>query len=151
MIRENITPEGPDTESVVVSRNYRGMLYVYYCCEGCGHHHSVPAEQFKWNGSFSHPTLSPDVRHFVEAQDNGKKTICRYFVRNGVIQYSDESRHKLAGQHVALKQTTPRAVFPHFYDGVLYETDDPQEGDPQEESDDPQEDSDELPEHWSRG
>lgn len=104
--REGIVALSPDRE-----------LLVYWCagCEGV-HRVNVKADMrpaWDWNGDVNKPTLSPSIREFWPARDAEKypdgseypakpeSTRCHHFLREGVIEYLDDSAaHQLRGHHV---------------------------------------------------
>lgn len=84
----------------------------YHYCPGCQHAHSVgidgsapQGQNWSLSQGPNGPTLSPSVRSFWPAcEDNGhvERTLCHYFLADGVIQYLDDSSgHALRG-HVPL-------------------------------------------------
>jgi hypothetical protein len=74
-------------------------------CPGCGCGHRVPVKQsyggalaWAWNGSENLPTLEPSlVYNFM---DPGSR--CHSLVRDGRIEFLQDSHHALAGQIVSL-------------------------------------------------
>lgn len=64
--------------------------------------HRVPVSRegktkkaWAWNGSVEKPTLSPSVNC---------PGVCHFFLREGVIDFCKDSKHKLAGQKVPLQE-----------------------------------------------
>lgn len=87
-----------------ILKDMAGTNYLLYWCEGCGHIHHVPAERWSFNGNVDSPTISPSVRHFyTHPETKAEKTVCHYFIRDGVMQFCSDSPHKLAGQNAPLK------------------------------------------------
>lgn len=84
-----------------------GTNAVIYECPGCKHTHSVPAERWNFNGDVIRPTLSPSVRHYYTRPTGEEITTCHYFVRDGRIEFCNDSRHSLAGQTVDLPDIDP--------------------------------------------
>lgn len=79
-------------------------------CDGCGHGHGVwtsaPNKEgaiWKFNGDMENPTITPSILVYeIDGETKQKKTVCHSFVTNGMIQYLNDSVHKLAGQTVPL-------------------------------------------------
>jgi hypothetical protein len=72
-------------------------LYVFHC-PGCRYGHNVEVPRWAWNGSFDKPTFSPSL--LVNKDDAGSR--CHSFVRDGKIQFLQDSHHELRGQTVDL-------------------------------------------------
>jgi hypothetical protein len=76
-----------------------GDTHLIYYCPGCKNNHSVPTQRWNWNGSIEKPTLSPSVRHFFPVIGNRpEKTICHYFIVDGVIDFCGDCEHNLRGK-----------------------------------------------------
>ena len=73
----------------------------HFHCPGCGYSHwfrtKGPKPCWTWNGDMDKPTLSPSL--LVRG-----KYRCHSFVKNGMIQFLNDSDHKLAGATVPLKK-----------------------------------------------
>lgn len=94
------------------------MLWIW--CPGCDEHHAVRVDPggWTWNGSEESPTISPSilVRGTKPINDDeaerimrGEKIepipyICHSFVKDGKIQFLNDSTHALAGQTVELPE-----------------------------------------------
>jgi hypothetical protein len=92
----------------VIAHHWNGNLY--YWCEGCKECHGVPSQRWNWNGSLDRPTLSPSVRHYVTYTVGGaERTVCHYFIREGMIEYCGDCSHELKGQ------TRPLCEIPDGY------------------------------------
>lgn len=91
-------------EGIVALTSDRELLA--YWCHGCQRLHMVnvvsdmrPA--WRWNGDVDKPTLSPSIRTFWPANEaRAEETRCHHFLRDGVIEFLDDSaEHELRGQH----------------------------------------------------
>lgn len=106
--------------------NANGVTYsaIYHWCQACDQLHGVwvneqpqdTKEKPRWtfNGSMERPTFEPSVRVFsnydendVKLPNNGERTLCHYFVRDGMIDYCGDSPHAYKGQKVPLKDIPP--------------------------------------------
>lgn len=90
-----------------------GQTGISFFCPGCQSAHSVPVaggepgRNWTFNGDFDNPTLSPSIRVYVPAgsdKESGEtwpeRTECHSFVRNGEIEFLDDSAaHSLRGVH----------------------------------------------------
>ena len=93
--------------------------HLIFWCPGCNSHHAAIVDGSRgwtWNGSFTHPTISPSilVKGTVPITDDEharimrgepiqpRDLICHSFVRDGMIEYLSDSTHSLAGQTVPL-------------------------------------------------
>lgn len=93
---------------------------IQFYCPGCNRMHEISDKDGGWqfNGDFENPTFSPSVlvkgTHWItdegiEIVRNGgeverRKFICHSFVKNGHIQYLNDSTHDLAGQTIELPE-----------------------------------------------
>ncbi len=70
-----------------------------FICPACKIQHFifVGPNQREWNGSLDNPTVSK-----VRAVFDGGATRCNFTITDGVISYTSESTHTLAGQSVNL-------------------------------------------------
>lgn len=73
-----------------------GVKYIRLHCPGCGDEHLLSVKIHQWDGSMDAPTISPSLLH------DGPKGRCHSFIKNGNIQFLNDSNHKLAGQTVPL-------------------------------------------------
>jgi len=91
-----------------VSHNeYEG--YSFYC-PGCKHLHVFYTKhpkgvQWSFNGDFEKPTFSPSLRNRSNAP--GMPQVCHLFVRDGMIEFCNDSDHELAGKTVPLAEESP--------------------------------------------
>ena len=93
--------------------------YIHYCpgCEDMHHFYTNGKMHANWsfNGNVEKPTFEPSMRVFSSAR-NGKpeRTWCHYFLRDGVIEFLDDSSgHKLRGK-------VPLPELPEFAQGDKY-------------------------------
>jgi Family of unknown function (DUF6527) len=71
-------------------------------CEGCQSYHLFDL-RWTFNGDFDKPTFSPSMLvNATQEVDNAPR--CHYFLRNGKIQYLDDSTHNLKGKTIELKE-----------------------------------------------
>jgi hypothetical protein len=78
-------------------------------CPGCGESHLIYTEkkrQVNWgfNGDGEKPTFNPSVKISWGKNQTGVERICHYFIRNGEIQFCDDSTHHLRGKTVPLEE-----------------------------------------------
>lgn len=82
-----------------------------YWCPGCDSLHCIPINPVKgdngagWDftGTLENPTYSPSQLSTWNGGRLGKdKCVCHTFIRDGQIQFLNDSTHKLAGQTVPL-------------------------------------------------
>jgi hypothetical protein len=83
-----------------------------FFCPGCQSMHGVwvrqpnptTGAQWTWNGSAERPTFAPSIVIYGEPSEGRKTRVmrCHSFIRDGRIQYLDDSEHGLRGQTVAL-------------------------------------------------
>lgn len=107
-------------------RREDGVTYsaIYHWCQACDGLHGVWVNEqpqdaklsprWTFNGNMERPTFSPSVRCFSNHDDDGNKlpnggerTLCHYFVEDGMIRYCDDSPHAYKGQKVPLKDIPP--------------------------------------------
>lgn len=77
-------------------------------CPGCEYGHAVAVNgarmengaAWQWNGSLGAPTFQPSL--LINKDLQGDSPRCHSFVKNGRIQFLNDSTHKLAGQTVEL-------------------------------------------------
>jgi hypothetical protein len=72
----------------------RGFLYIFWC-PGCNteHNFDVREDQWTFDGDWEKPTFSPSLA----------LPKCHLFVRNGVIEYLHDCKHRLAGKDVPMQ------------------------------------------------
>lgn len=79
---------------------------VYLWCPGCKEYHSVCVDPggWTWNGNEESPTINPSIKvsGYREEYGPGERTLCHSFVRDGKIQFLNDSAHSLVGQTVEL-------------------------------------------------
>jgi hypothetical protein len=82
----------------------RGLLFY---CPGCKFGHFFQVEKgpeydgapiWEWNGDIERPTFSPSL-----GVNMSTEVRCHLFVRDGMIQFLNDSHHALAGQTVAME------------------------------------------------
>ena len=80
-----------------------GQRGLHLWCPGCNAVHSVRTDPpgWTWNGDVEKPTLSPSILH-NPGRENPSHEICHSFVRDGRIEFLNDSTHALAGQTVDL-------------------------------------------------
>ena len=69
-------------------------------CPGCECLHHIQTNKsempyWNFNGNLEQPTVSPSVR-----VRGGKDYVCHFFIRDGKIEFLNDSTHKLSGQTV---------------------------------------------------
>ena len=76
--------------------------YVFYKCPGCNDEHNVriadsgPGPKWSWNGNADRPTITPSVNY------TDRK--CHHHIKDGQIQFLNDSTHQLAGKTVDLPE-----------------------------------------------
>lgn len=87
--------------------------YMHWC-PGCKAHHTfavdVPLKngaQWSYNGDPNRPTFEPSMLAWYDETNDENGTVwpgkrCHYFLRDGRIQFLNDSTHSLAGQTVDL-------------------------------------------------
>lgn len=86
-----------------------GGLFLHYC-PGCKMAHGIDVGSpnkhtgaiWSFNGDAEKPTFNPSINILNQ---------CHYFIRDGMIQFCADSKHKLAGQTVPLPDFHPDDVF----------------------------------------
>lgn len=91
---------------VQVDDGHDGQKYLLFWCDGCKTHHQVPVNGrngWTWNGSTDFPTLTPSLLvnpgHVVP-----DVPVCHSFVKEGTVQYLEDSTHQLAGKTLPLEE-----------------------------------------------
>ncbi|MBO3663750.1 DUF6527 family protein [Microbacterium stercoris] len=93
-----------------------------FWCPGCDHAHVITVPPWTFDGDRERPTVSPSVlvqgvqwaaeHPFYDTAHagvpEGGAIICHSFVRDGRIEYLNDSTHALAGQTVDLPDWPPR-------------------------------------------
>lgn len=78
---------------------------VGFHCPGCKSSHMVPVSgpyAWGWNGSMESPTFTPSIRVTYNGSDGALPSCCHSFVRDGSIQFLDDSTHEFAGTTVEI-------------------------------------------------
>lgn len=70
-------------------------------CPACQMGHFFDA-RWKFNGDKEKPTFTPSL--VVTYELGGRQVRCHSWVRDGMIQYCDDSTHELAGKTVPLER-----------------------------------------------
>jgi hypothetical protein len=74
---------------------YQDQWHIY--CLGCKHIHAMSPKIHTFNGDFLNPTFNPSLlQNFVPGQT------CHSWVRDGKMEFLNDSYHELAGQTVEL-------------------------------------------------
>ena len=74
---------------------------------GLGHAHVFAARTadgrgWSFNGDVERPTFSPSMLATCTYGEDGRKTVCHSFVRDGRVEYLADCTHALAGQTIDL-------------------------------------------------
>lgn len=70
---------------------------ITFYCPGCEHIHAIN-KTWTISGSKDAPTVSPSVL----TRGGSKDSTCHLFIRNGMIEYLNDSVHELAGKIVPM-------------------------------------------------
>lgn len=75
-------------------------------CPGCNVIHTIDNDRWDFNGDYECPTLYPSVNGSGKRVNNGEwyDWRCHSWVKNGKIQFLNDSTHELAGQTVELPE-----------------------------------------------
>lgn len=78
--------------------------HLKFFCRGCHTHHVIvipphPAA-WNWNEDRQNPTINPSIL----VQGGERNIVCHSFIRDGRMQYLDDSTHKLRGMTVELPE-----------------------------------------------
>lgn len=65
---------------------------------------SASGPNWGWNGDSDKPTLTPSIL------TKNHKDVCHSFVKDGKVQFLDDSTHELAGQKVDLLDVTDKEI-----------------------------------------
>jgi hypothetical protein len=104
---------------VLTNKLHKSSEFVYkHWCGGCKQKHLIPVAgateehtsitaRWSFNGNIHAPTFSPSIHIHANADWDGTgvlrdKTICHYFIVDGIIQYLGDCDHELAGQNVPM-------------------------------------------------
>lgn len=69
----------------------------FFQCPGCDCLHYVDSPRWNFNGDVNNPSVTPSL--VIEHSDNVR---CHLFVRDGKIEFLDDSTHALKGQTVEI-------------------------------------------------
>lgn len=91
-------------------RSVRGAAgkAIGYFCPGCKSAHVLPIEGpghpvWTWNGSVDNPTLTPSILATTPfPPEDGGPHVCHHFLREGRLEFLQDSTHDLAGKTVDL-------------------------------------------------
>lgn len=91
----------------------RTIKYFIFNCPGCNHEHSVPIEgsgnDWIMTGTEDNPSLSPSILNYIPEKklEDGtiipRKEVCHLFIKEGYIEYCNDSQHNLVGKIVEMK------------------------------------------------
>ena len=80
--------------------------YYLFACPGCGglHWFKTVGNRPCWsfNDDLNNPTVSPSILNRWDFKNRIANKICHLFIKNGKIQYCNDSTHDLAGQTVEM-------------------------------------------------
>jgi hypothetical protein len=84
-----------------------GSLAYWFWCPACDTHHCFCTKRsdeengpiWQFNDDVFKPTFAPSLRVSYGNKPDSKP-MCHLFLRNGVIEYCNDSGHKLAGQKI---------------------------------------------------
>jgi hypothetical protein len=81
-----------------------GRIMLVFECPGCESLHGPNvgegSPKWTWNGDIDRPTLSPSI---LIGKDDPRRR-CHSFIKDGKIQFLNDSFHKLSGQTVDLPE-----------------------------------------------
>lgn len=93
---------------------------IIHWCPGCKQPHSIriagPTPTWTFDGNYERPTFAPSILCFTEYDENDegdvpvklpdgqRRTLCHYFIRDGMIEFCSDSPHEFAGQTVELPE-----------------------------------------------
>lgn len=78
-----------------------------FACPGCGQTHYIWVSGrvvWEFNGDRCNPTFSPSIKHTTPCGATEPDEICHYHIRNGNIEFCEDSTHILKGQTVPLSE-----------------------------------------------
>lgn len=98
-----------DKVSLVTEHSTKEPVGYLHHCPGCGYGHmfytfkpnDYNGAKWVFDGNLEKPTFSPSM--LVNAKNEGDYPRCHYFLRNGKIQYLNDSTHHLAGQTIDME------------------------------------------------
>lgn len=81
-----------------------GKIWKIFYCEGCEYHHRIQLNiafepHFSFDGNNEYPTFSPSM--IIKYKDD---VICHFKITDGMIQYSEDSKHMFAGLTIPLSE-----------------------------------------------
>ena len=90
-----------------------GFKSVMHWCPGCNEAHGIrvqgPAPVWTFNGDMEKPTFAPSILCFTTYGEDGdmlrngeRRTLCHYFIKEGMIEFCGDSPHALAGKTVEI-------------------------------------------------
>jgi hypothetical protein len=88
-----------------VCKVYKASDTAYaFDCPGCGHQHCFytcpPPHDWKWNGDYDKPTVTPSIRNSVKNDKGEWVTSCHLIITDGKIEYCGDCIHDLKGQTI---------------------------------------------------
>lgn len=94
--------------------------HVIFHCPGCRDNHGIPIGKWTWNEDLEFPTFNPSLLilgnqwpkdeypKYYKSQHAkvaaGGETVCHSFIKNGKIQFLNDSTHALSGQTVDIPE-----------------------------------------------
>jgi hypothetical protein len=94
-----------------IARGKEGENIIMFWCPGCDEAHGIRVARsaaepkqscWTWNDDQENPTFSPSILAHLDGRESGKK--CHSFVKDGQIQFLEDSWHSLKGQTVPLPE-----------------------------------------------
>jgi hypothetical protein len=82
------------TKKKVIS--YLSVNKYYFYCPGCEMGHFLIIQNGEWNGNLYRPTINRSL--------NINHGDCRVIIKDGKIEYSPDSKHKLAGKTIEMEE-----------------------------------------------
>lgn len=82
-----------------------GKIWKFFWCEGCEQYHGIQLNQnlnlpfWSWDGNNDYPTFTPSM--IIKWND---QVLCHFLIKNGMIQYSEDSQHMFAGLTIPLSE-----------------------------------------------
>lgn len=81
----------------------------HHWCPACNEPHGIAVTHrnrygavWTFNGNLDSPTFAPSVRCFTTEENGQQRTLCHYFIKNGMIEFCGDNPHALNGQTVPL-------------------------------------------------
>ena len=98
-----------------------GYRSIMHWCPGCNEPHGIRIEgptgpKWTFNGDYEKPTFNPSILCFTVYDDSDdsdvpqklpegqRRTLCRYFIRDGKIEFCGDSPHAFAGHTVDIPE-----------------------------------------------